>query len=116
MLEAQITKQASFRSTPLDRLSSKAKPNPREQCNAMILRGGKELEGPKGVTNDESLHDKNEHIKNDEKEMSSSSKEVIDDVAHESSEVSKDPKITRPNPYTPPLLFPQRMAKAKLDL
>jgi len=48
--------------------------------------------------------------------MSLRSKEVIDDVVHKSDEVPKDPKITPPKPYTPPLPFPQRMAKAKLDL
>ena len=48
----------------------------------MTLRGGKQLEGPKGVTNDESLYDKNEDIENDKKEVSLPSKEVIDDVIH----------------------------------
>jgi len=58
ILEAQIAQQASFSSTPSDRLPGKPEPNPRKQCNDMILRGGKQLEGPKGVTIDESLHDK----------------------------------------------------------
>ena len=81
----------------------------------MILRGGKQLEGPKEITNDESLHDKNEHVENIEKEMSPPSKEVIDDVVHKFEEVPKDPKTISPKPYTPPLPFPLRMAKAKLD-
>jgi len=68
------------------------------------------------MTNNESLHDKNEHAKNTEREMSSLSKEVIDNVVHKSDEVPKDPKTISPHPYTPPLPFPQRMAKAKLDL
>jgi len=46
----------------------------------MILRGGKQLEGPKEATNDESLYNKNEYVENVEKEMSSPSEEVIDDV------------------------------------
>ena len=82
----------------------------------MILRGGKQLERHKEITSDESLHDKNEHVENIEKEMSPPSKEVIDDVVHKSDGVPKDSKITSPKPYTPPLPFPQRMAKAKLDL
>jgi len=82
----------------------------------MILRGGKQLEGPKGVMNDESLHDKNKHVQNDDKEVSSPSKEVIDDVVDKPEEVLKDPKITSPKSYTSPLPFPQKMAKAKLDL
>ena len=80
----------------------------------MILRGTKQLEGPKEINNDESLHDKNEHVENLNKEMSSPSNEVID-VAHEYKEVPKDPKITSPMPYSPPLQLLQRMAKAKLD-
>jgi len=40
MLEVRIAQQASSSSTPLGRLSSKPDPNTREQCNAMIFRGG----------------------------------------------------------------------------
>jgi len=80
------------------------------------LRGGKQLEGPKEVTNDESLHDENEHVDNLKKEMSFPSQEVIDDVVHKPDVVPKDPKIISPKPYIPPLPFPQRMAKAKLDM
>jgi len=116
MLEAQIARQASFPSTPSNRLLSKLEPNPREQCSALILRGGKQQEGHKGVTNDESSHDKKEHVENDKKEMSPPSKEVIGDVVHKSDEVHKDSKITPPKPYTPPLPSPQRMGKARLDL
>jgi len=43
MLEAQIAQQASSSSTPLGKLPSKPKPNPWEQYNVMILRGGKQL-------------------------------------------------------------------------
>jgi len=72
----------------------------------MTLRGGKQLEGPKEVTNDEALHNKNEHVKNVEKEMSSPSTEVIDDVMHKPDEVPKDSNIISPKLYTPPLPFP----------
>ena len=97
MLEAQTAQKASFSSTLPNGLPSKPEPNSREQCDVMILRGGKQLEGPKGITNDESLHDKNEHIENLDKEMSSPSKEIID-VAHESQEAPGDPKITSLKP------------------
>ena len=59
ILETQISQQASFLAMPSDRLPNKPEPNPREQCNTMILRGRKQLKGPKGVTNDEYLHYKN---------------------------------------------------------
>jgi len=52
MLEAQIAQKASFSSTPSDGLPSKFELNLREQCNAMILIGGKPLEGPKEITSD----------------------------------------------------------------
>ena len=75
-----------------DRLPSMPKPKHGEQFNAMILRVGKQLEGLKGVTHNESLHDKNKD--NENVKESTPSKEVIDDVVHKSNEVPKDPKIT----------------------
>ena len=42
--------------------------------------------------------------------------EVIDDVHNKSKEPLKDSNVASPKPYNPPLPFPQRMAKAKLDL
>ena len=72
----------------------------------MILIRGKQLEGPKGVTNNEPLHDKNKHIENVEEEQPTPSKKVTDDVVHKSDEVPKDPKIISPKPNTPPLPFP----------
>jgi len=95
MLEAQIAQKADLSSTPLDRLPSKPELNPREQ-----LRGGKKLEGPKEVTNDESSHDKNTHVENVKKEMSSPSKEAIDDVRHKPDEVPKDLR-SFPQSHTP---------------
>ena len=85
----------------------------------MILRGGKQLEGPKGRVNDMSLldeHEKhNEHEVSIENEVSVPPTEVIDDV-HKSKEPLKNSNVTSPKPYNPPLPFPQRMAKVKLDL
>jgi len=59
------------------------------------------------------LHD--EHVENDENEVSTPYQDVIVDV-HNSKEVPKDSKITSPKPYTPPLPFPHKIAKAKLHL
>ena len=80
----------------------------------MILWGAKQLEGPKGVSNNEHLHDVNDEIVR--KEVSTPFEDVINDDANESNEVPKDPKQTSLNPFTSPLSFPQRMAKTKLDL
>ena len=52
---------------------------------------------------------------NDENELYVPPNEVIVDV-HNSKEPPKDSNETSPKPYNPPLPFPQRMAKAKLDL
>jgi len=47
----------------------------------MILREGKQLEGPNGKVNDVSLHDEyDEHVVTDENEMSVTLNEVIVDV------------------------------------
>ena len=59
------------------------------------------------------MHDKNEIV---EKEVSTPSNDVINNVVHKFDEIPKDPNITPPKPYTLPLPFPQRMAKEKLDL
>ena len=99
MLDAQITQQASYSSSPSITLPSKPKLNPSEQCNAMILRGTDNLRGLKG------------------KEVSSASGGVLnDDVVKDPSEVSKDPKHTFPKPYIMPSPFPQKMANTKLDI
>jgi len=62
------------------------------------------------------FHDKHdEHDVINENKVSVPPNEVIDDV-HESKEPPKDSNIASPKPYNPPLPFPQRMAKVKLDL
>jgi len=115
MLETAIAQKATFSSTPLDRLPSKPELNPKEQCNAMILLGGEQLEGPKEITSNKSSQDMNEHVEKGEKRISLPSKEITDDVTPKPDEVPKDAKTISPEPYIPPLRFPQRMAKAKLD-
>ena len=60
MLESQIVQQASSSSIPLSRLPSKLKSILREHCNYIVLRSGKQLEGPKGArveVNGEKNHD-----------------------------------------------------------
>ena len=100
MLKFQIAQQVSSSSPATGRLLSKSEPNPREQCNAMILGGGKQLEGPKGGGNDVSLH--NEHKEN---EVSIPSNEVIVDV-HKFKDLPKDSNVTSSKPYNSPLSFP----------
>ena len=68
----------------------------------MILRGGKQLQGPKERVNDVSLY--NEHVVTDENEMFVTPNEVIIDV-NKSKEPPKDSNVTFPKPYNPPLSF-----------
>jgi len=117
MLKTQITQQASSSSKPSSTLPSKPKSNLRKQCNAMILRGHKQLEGPKGVENDEHLrHMNDDKVATVEKEKSTPYKDVINSDMPNSNELLQNPKPISLKPFTPPLLFPQRIAKAKLDL
>jgi len=50
MLELQIVQQANSSTTPPSKLPSKPEPNPREQCNAIVLRSGTQLKDPKGAS------------------------------------------------------------------
>ena len=50
ILEIQIVQQATSFTTPPGRLSSMPEQNLREQCNAIVLRSGTQLEGPKGIS------------------------------------------------------------------
>lgn len=76
----------------------------------MFLRGGKQLEGPMGVSNDEYLHDKHDDkVEIVEKEVSVHSTDLHkDDVVKGANVVPTDSKETSRKPYTPPLPFPQR--------
>jgi len=47
MLEAHITQQVISSSTPPSKIPTKPEPNPHQQCNCVILKGG--LEDSKGV-------------------------------------------------------------------
>jgi len=61
----------------------------------MILRGGKQLEGPKGKVNDVSLHDKhNEHDVINENEVFVPPTKVIVNV-HKSKEPLKDSNVPK---------------------
>ena len=80
----------------------------------MILSWGKQLEGPKGASNDDSLHD--EHLRMMRKRCLVPPTMSLLMCPYNSKEVPKDSKITSLKPYTLPLPFPQMMSKAKLDL
>ena len=60
------------------------------QCNAMILRRGKQVEGPKGVSQDEHMHDGNDVVV--EKKVSTSSIGIIGNDTHNSMTPGKFPQ------------------------
>ena len=62
MLEAQIVQQVTSSSTPLGKFPRENELSLGEPCNPMILRGGKQLEEPKGLHQNEHSHYGNEVI------------------------------------------------------
>ena len=79
----------------------------------MILRWGKQLERPRGIVQNEHSYNRNDEVV--EKEVSTSSNDVIGNDARNANKIPNDPKKISPRPYVPPLPFPRRMAKAKID-
>ena len=59
ILQSQIAQQASSSTTPPGRLPNKPESNPREQCNAIVLRSGTQLEGLKSTRVE--VEGKNDH-------------------------------------------------------
>ncbi|XP_020258775.1 uncharacterized protein LOC109835201 [Asparagus officinalis] len=86
-------------------LPRQPKTNPRSHVNAITLRSGKQYERPKMKENDGVDGHHEEKNKN-----------VIDvDNETQTQEEEKVEKYVAPAPYKPPLPFPQRLAKAKLE-
>jgi len=108
ILETQISHEASSSSTPPGRLSSKPEQNPREQCNAIVLRSGTKLEGPKGTSvevESEKEEDKGRTPLPHESELEKK----------KGNENEQESKSLPPKPYMPSLPFSQRFGRAKLE-
>ncbi|KAJ9135078.1 hypothetical protein P3X46_032297 [Hevea brasiliensis] len=103
MLENQIAQQASSSSKAAGKLPSQPKMNPRELCKAVALRSGKTLVQPKVESTEETI----------EKSKDQAEKKEEESKKDEEEEARKTKKL--PEPYQPPLPFPQRFHKAKLD-
>ncbi|KAJ9159605.1 hypothetical protein P3X46_025102 [Hevea brasiliensis] len=103
ILENQIAQQAGSSSEAAGKLPSQLEMNPKEYCKVVTLRSGRILEQleekPTEETSDKSksqVEKKEEEVKKDQEE-----------------EARKKKKLREP--YQPPLPFPQRFQKAKLD-
>ncbi|KAJ9187034.1 hypothetical protein P3X46_002532 [Hevea brasiliensis] len=103
MLENQIAQQASSSSKANGKLPSQPEMNPREHCKAVALRSGRTLVQPEVESTEETIEkSKDQAEKNEEKAKKD-----------QEQEAKKTKKL--PEPYQPPLPFPQRFQKAKLD-
>ncbi|KAJ4717030.1 DNA-directed DNA polymerase [Melia azedarach] len=107
-LETQIGQLAnSIKGQPFKKFSSDTEPNPKDQCKAITLRSGKELEPPKS---------KEKEVRADKMKKSKVNGKEVEDEAQK--EVSKLHRISFPNNpplIVPPLPFLQRFQKKKLD-
>ncbi|KAJ9183688.1 hypothetical protein P3X46_007511 [Hevea brasiliensis] len=111
MLENQIAQQTSFSSKAQGKLPSQPE-NPREHCKAVILRSGKIMgEGKKDEVEEEKKKE------DEDKNESTSNHDEVNEEANKKKEVEKEEeeKYVSPPPYKPPLPYPQRFQKAKLD-
>ena len=100
MLEIQIAQQANSSTTPPGRLPCKPELNPRKQCNAIVLRNGTQLEGPKGVS--EGVESEKESDKGVDPLPPSDS----EPQEKRESEKQEELKTLPPKPYMPLLPFP----------
>ncbi|XP_020270799.1 uncharacterized protein LOC109845984 [Asparagus officinalis] len=102
MLENQITQvaqQSSSSSRPSGMFPGQPETNPKGSINAITLRSGKELVGPM--------------MRNDHKDVVDESEKLVSSEKEHSSEQVE--RYVAPLPYKPPLPFPQRQVKAKLE-
>ncbi|KAK2382735.1 hypothetical protein QL285_070252 [Trifolium repens] len=121
MLETQISQVAQQQASiaaPAGIFPGQPEPNPKGNANAVILRGGKQCEGPANPKTDTlAMHQNSskttgkgsEQIRK-EKE-SEPNREEKEDSGEEIVE-KKRPYVPSP-PYKPPIPFPQRLAKPK---
>ncbi|KAJ9135041.1 hypothetical protein P3X46_032265, partial [Hevea brasiliensis] len=77
--------------------------NPREHCKAIALRSGRTLVQPEVESTEETIEKSKDQAEKKEEEAKKDQEE----------EARKTKKL--PEPYQPPLPFPQRFQKAKLD-
>ncbi|XP_020258488.1 uncharacterized protein LOC109834881 [Asparagus officinalis] len=105
MLENQVTQlaqQFNSSSRPSGMFPGQPETNPKESINAITLRSGKELETPMMRSDHRDVIDESEKLVTSEK----------DHIGEKGENVER---YVAPAPYKPPLPFPQRQVKAKLE-
>ncbi|KAJ9180959.1 hypothetical protein P3X46_009139 [Hevea brasiliensis] len=103
MLENQIAQQTSSSSEAGGKLPSQPEMNPREHCKVVALRSGRTLVQPEVESIEETVEKSKDQAEKKEEEAKKDKEE----------EARKTKKL--PEPYQPPLHFPQKFQKAKLD-
>ncbi|KAJ9173786.1 hypothetical protein P3X46_016890 [Hevea brasiliensis] len=103
MLENQIAQQASSLSKAAGKLPSQPEMNPREHCKVVTLRSRRTLVQPEVEPTEETMEKSKDQAEKNEEEAKKDQEE----------EGRKTKRLLEP--YQPPLPFPQRFQKAKLD-
>ncbi|KAJ9178700.1 hypothetical protein P3X46_010562 [Hevea brasiliensis] len=103
MLENQIAQQASSSSKAAGKLPSQPEMNPKEHCKAVTLRSRRTLVQPEVELTEKTIEKSKDQEEKKEEEAKKDQEE----------EERKTKKLSEP--YQPPLPFPQRFQKAKLD-
>ncbi|XP_057985265.1 uncharacterized protein LOC131170211 [Hevea brasiliensis] len=111
MVENQIAQHASSSSKAQGKLPSQLE-NPREHCKTVILRSGKIL----GDEKKDEVEEEKKKEDEDKNEYTSNHNEVNKEANKKKGiEKEEEEKYVPPPPYKPPLPYPQRFQKVKLD-
>lgn len=117
---AQISQQLNQLTRPQGQLPGQPESNPKKHANAIILRSGKELEGPTlPIDKDkevvvEKIEKSEPQIVEDEGSLEKGESEKLGVEVESPKENDSTQKADKP--YTPPIPFPQRLQKHKLDI
>lgn len=104
---SQVAQQQAPNAAPAGTFPGQPQPNPKGQAHAVILRSGKEIEGPSDPRIENPSMYKNSKNQ-DEKESEPKEKEVSNGET-----IEKEQPCVPPPPYKPPIPYPQRLAKTK---
>ncbi|CAM8934297.1 unnamed protein product [Rhodiola kirilowii] len=110
MFENQITQQAESSTRVQGKLSAQPDPNPREYCNAVTLRSGKEL----GDIQPKKKKQVSFHLNGQASvEIEELDEQFPNPPTKKDKEVDKEKDELKP--YSPPIPFPQRLKKWNND-
>ena len=109
---AQIAQQVRHLSRPQGHLSGQPETNPKGQMNTITLRSGRELESPPMPVREERRETDDEGDAAKEAPIEPSSERVHTERTQEIGAEQVSPPV---KPYTPPVPYPQRLARSKKE-